>query len=122
MKTTQGKAVSAFSALTNIARNPMKSFAAYKLFRLRKALSPILEFQGEQEQKLVAELGGSVDENGQIRFADTNKLKEYTAKHKELESLECEIETERITMMPKELPDISLADMESLEPFIDWKE
>ena len=36
--------------------------------------------------------------------------------------MECEIDTKRIIMTMKELPDLSLADMEALDEFIEWRE
>ena len=122
MKTTQGKAVASFSALTKMARRPMGSFAAFKLFRLRKALRDIVDFQTEQEQKLLEELGGAFTDEGNAKFDTTEKADEFVKRHKELENMECEIETERIAMYMKEIPEISLAEMEILETFIDWKE
>lgn len=122
MKTTQGKVVKAFNVLATMSSKPMNSFAAYKLFRLKKALTPVVEFQSEQEYKLIEELGGTIDQNGRIHIEDKEKQVEFITRHQELEKMECEIETEKISMFPKELPDISLSDMESLEEFIEWKE
>ena len=122
MKTTQGKVVAAFTALNKMARRPMNSFAAYKLFRLKKALRDIVDFQTEQEQKLIGELGGAFTDEGNAKFETTEKANEFIKRHKELEGMECEIEAERISMFMKEIPEISLAEMEVLETFIDWKE
>ena len=122
MKTTQGKAVTAFATLAQMSKKPMNSFAAYKLFRLKKALAPIVEFQSEQEQKLIAELGGTITETGMIKIDDAEKRKEFSKQQKELGEMECEIETEKIFMVPKEMPELSVSDMESLEEFIEWKE
>ena len=41
METTQGKAVAAYATLNQMARKPMNSFTAYKLFKLKKALGMI---------------------------------------------------------------------------------
>lgn len=122
MKTTQGKAVAVFSALAQMSRKPMNSFAAFKLFRLKKAVAPIVEFQSEQEIKIVEELGGKVTDAGAIMIEDKDKRKEYSDKHKELESMECDVDIEKLTMYMKEIPEITLADMEILEDFIEWKE
>ena len=122
METTQGKAVSAYAALAQMSRKPMPSFSAFKLFRLKKALSPIVEFQSEQETKIVEELGGKISENGSIQLEDSDKRKEYAERHKELDSMECEIESKKIVMYMKELPDLSIAELDALEEFIEWKE
>ena len=123
MKLKQRQAVSAFTSLVTIARKPMPSFAAYKLFRLKKKLKDVIDFQTEQEQKIVDELGGTVAENGTVLFDDKSKYPEFAAKQKELDEMECEIEgDDKIIMVMKELPEMSIADIEALEPFIDWKE
>lgn len=122
METTQGKAIAAYGTLAQLGRKTMPSFAAYKLFRLKKALSPMIEFQTEQEEKLVDELGGRITETGVILFAEKEKQAEYAKRHRELEALACEVETERIRMYMKELPEISPEQMEALDEFIEWKE
>lgn len=126
MKTTQGKAVGAMIAINRISNQKMPSFAAFKLFRLRKKLKDVAEFQGEQEEKLVAELGGTINDFGRVAWNNPEeKAKldaEYAKRHRDLEELECEIDTERITMTFKEIPEISPADIEALDEFIEWKE
>lgn len=126
MKTTQGKAVSALIAINRISGQKMPSFAAYKLFRLRKKLKDVAEFQGEQEEKLVEELGGKINEMGRVIWNDpgekATKDAEYAKRHKELEDMECEIDTEKIMMTFKEISEITPQDMEALDDFIEWKE
>lgn len=122
METTQGKAVAAYATLNQMARKPMNSFTAYKLFKLKKALGLIVEFQSEQEVKLIKELGGQVAESGAILIDDKEKRMEYAKKHKELEELVCDVNIEPMVMHMKELPEITMADMDTLETFIEWKE
>lgn len=121
MKTTQGKAISAFTTLAQMGRKPINSLSAYKLFRLKKALSHVVEFQSEQEYKLIDELGGTVTESGAISL-DREGAEKYRARHKELEETECEIDTDRVELRVSDIPEISVSDIESLETFIDWKE
>lgn len=122
MKTTQGKVIAAFGALLSVSQQKIPSFAAFKLFRLKKALAEIVDFQAEQEQKIVEELGGSIDKMGRFHLPNDEKTNEYIEKHKELDALECEVNTERITMFMKEVPEISVSEMEALDEFIEWKE
>ena len=126
MKTTQGKAVSALIAINRISGQKMPSFAAYKLFRLRKKLKDVAEFQSEQEEKLVEELGGKINELGNVIWNDLSekaaKDAEYAKRHKELEDMDCEIYTEKIMMTFKEISEITPRDMEAMDDFIEWKE
>ena len=122
METTQGKAIAAYGTLAQLGRKTMPSFAAYKIFRLKKALAPVLEFQTELEDKLVEELGGKITETGVILFAEKENQAEYARRHRELEAIGCEVDTARIQMTMKELPEISPEQMEALDDFIEWKE
>ena len=122
METTQGKAVLAYTTLAQMSRKPMNSFATYKLFRLKKAVAPVVEFQSEQEMKLVDELGGRITEAGMIQIDGNDKRKEYAEKHRELENMACEVDIAKIEMHMRELPDLSVADMETLDDFVTWKE
>ena len=122
MKTTQRNALNAFSVIAVMARKPMNSTAAYKLFKLKKALSEIVEFQAEQEKKLVGEHGGSITETGRVSFNDKAKEEEYTKAYRELQGLECDVPVERLTMRLVDVPEITIAEIESLDPFIEWKE
>ena len=123
MKVTQKQAISAYTSLVTIARKPMPSFAAYKLFRLKKRLKDVVEFRTEQDESIVKEMGGEVLENGSVLFAEKEKYPEFAAKQKELDDMECDVEgDDKIIMVMKELPELSIADLENLEPFIDWKE
>ena len=121
MKTTQQKAVVAFTTITRMGQKPMNSLTAYKFFKLKKALKDTVDFQAEQEMKIIEELGGSVTEAGEIKL-DDDKRAEFIEKHKELEELECEINSDRVEIKLSEIKDISLVDMETLEPFVEWKE
>ena len=122
MKTEQGKVTIAFKALLDISQKQIPSFAAFKLFRLKKALQEVIDFQAEQEQKMMEEIGGSIDSMGRFHFDNEEKSKEFIERHKEMDKLECEINIERMSMFMKEIPEISISEMESLDPFIDWKE
>lgn len=120
MKTKQGKAVQAYVTLQMMGKKQINNFTAYKLYRLKKDLQQVVEFQSEQEEKLIQELGGTV-ENGQLNVPE-GKGPEFNQKHRELEEMECEIDRDKITIWMKELPQISISEMEALDEFVDWKE
>ena len=122
MKTTHGTAVTALITINRIGQSPMPSFAAYKLFRLKKKLKDAADFQTEQETKLVEEMGGQIGERGKVNFDDPEKYIQFAEKQKELSDMEYEVEGEKIGMYMTELPNLSVGDMETLDPFIDWKE
>lgn len=122
MKTTHGIAVNALITINKLGQNPMKSFAAYKLFRLKKLLKDAAEFQTEQEMKIIEEMGGEVGERGKVLFEESDKYIEFAKRQKELSDMEYEFEGDKISMYMTELPNLSVGDMETLDAFIDWKE
>ena len=121
MKATQKQALVAYVTVNRIYGNEMNPSTAYKFFRLKKALKEAVDFQSEQEAKLATELGGEITEDGRLNLPD-GKMHDYNAKHKALEEMECEIDCEKKEVHMKELQKISPAYMETLEPFIEWKE
>lgn len=122
MKTTHGIAVNALITINKVGQNPMPSFAAYKLFRLKKKLADAADFQTEQETKLVEEMGGKIGERGKIIFDTPDKYIEFAEKQKEIADMEYEVDGEKIEMYMTELPNLSVSDMETLDAFITWKE
>ena len=103
-------------------QQPMNTSTAYKWYKLKKDLSDIVDFQSEQEIKLVNELGGSVTPDGSIELPD-DKRAEYIERHKELEEMECEINRDdKVELNMSELKEISIMDMEALDEFVNWKE
>ena len=121
MKTTQEKALNAYAALNRMSQRNMNSFTAYKLFKLKKALQDPVDFRIEQERKMIEELGGTLTETGQA-VLESESQKTFSEKVKELNALECEIEREKTVIFLAEIKDISLAEIEALEDFIEWKE
>lgn len=121
MKTTQEKALNAYAALNRMSQRNMNSFTAYKLFKLKKALQDPVDFRIEQERKMIEELGGTLTETGQA-VLESESQKAFSEKVKELNALECEIEREKTVIFLAEIKDISLAEIEALEDFIEWKE
>ena len=121
MKTTQEKALNAYAALNRMAQRSMNSFTAYKLFKLKKALQDPVDFRIEQERKMIEELGGTMTETGQA-VLESESQKAFNEKVKELNAMECEIEREKTVIFLAEIKDISLAEIEALEDFIEWKE
>ena len=93
MKTTLGNAIGAAQIVTRLNAVRMKSSAtARKLFSLKKLLEPNFEFYAEEERKLIADLGGTVTEDGDILFPDQeNGLKQLADGRRELLATECDI-------------------------------
>ena len=120
MKSTHGKALKAYLTLQAMGSKQIPSSTAYKLFKLKKALLDVVEFQTEEEKKLVDECGGTITENGTIIIEDAEKRKEYAAKYKELEQMECDVEYNQIKLSSAEIKEMSINEMEALEDFVNF--
>ncbi len=66
----QGKIIEAYKVLQRLSALPLPLTAAYGLHKLRNALQSQWDFQLEQEDKVIQECDGIVDENGIIHFPD----------------------------------------------------
>lgn len=123
MKSTLGKVVTAAKALNNIAQSPLDNGTAWAIYNLKKAMHGPVEFQTEQEMKIVEELGGEVDEGGKIKFEKApEKMITFLQRRNELELMECEVKAKKVTISIKKLSRVAPADMEKLDDFIEWKE
>ena len=120
MKITQGQAVSAYAVIKSMGRRQLQTGTAFQLFRLKKKLEDVVEFQIEQENNLAESLGGTI-ENGRLNVPD-ERLKEYTERHKEISDTECEIDTEKVTLSIGEIPAITIDEIEALDPVITFIE
>lgn len=122
MKTTQKKAINAYRTIAKLSQQPMNSFTAYKMFKLKKALNDPFEFVSEQEKKFVDEIGGVINDEGRIVFKTVEDSEQYLKKRSELDETECDVNIKKTAFTLNELPDLSVADMESLDEFVEWEE
>ena len=120
IKTTQGKALNAYSTINRI-RNKIRGKDALNLFHLKNVLQENVDFQVEQERSLVEEYGGTVTETGAVLIEDKDRRLEFQQAYRELQEMECEVKTEPLTMSIDRNPDITLDDIEQLDGFIIFK-
>lgn len=119
IKTTQRRAVLAHRIIQRMSMK-VAGKAAFTLFRLKKQLKEIVEFQGEEQEKLVAKYGGKIAENGMILIADKGKRTEFDREDKELGAMECEIQP--VDIRAADIPDITLEEIEILDGFVNFTE
>ena len=119
IRTTQGKAAEAYRALRNLQGRLMERRTAYKLFKLRKKLDEELEYIREAEGRLLKKYGYGVTPEGRILYGeDEEKHQEYIREWEEELNAEADIETEMIDLRDDDSLQISLEEMEALEPFL----
>jgi len=120
MKVKQGQAVLAFGVLNLMGKRQLNTGTAFRLFKLKKKLDDVVEFQIEQENSLAESLGGKI-ENGRLILPDDKKA-EYAEKHKAIAEAECEVDSERISLPLREIPFSTIEEIEALDPFIEFTE
>ena len=123
MKATFEQIVETMAGLNKVSDIRRAPATSRKLFQLRVTLGNSFDFYSEEEQKLIADLGGQVDASGLILFADPAKKKEYAEKRKELMKMEEDVPLEKkIQIRDAELKEISGEEMWALRHFVDFTE
>ena len=115
MKTTQKRAVEAYAVLNQMGRK-VTGKTAFTLFRLKRKMKEIVEFQGEEEIKLVEKHGGRLTEDGRIIFDDAEMKTAFQIEQRKLGEMECEIEP--VMLKDDEIPQITMAEIEALDGFV----
>ena len=72
IRTTQQKVIAAYTTLTEL-RKKVRGKDALDLFYLKNRLQENIDFQAEEETRLVADHGGKVVDGGQIIIEDPEK-------------------------------------------------
>lgn len=114
---TQHEAVIAYATLIRLGPK-VTGKTAFALFKLKQSLQATVTFQSEEEMKLVEKCGGTVSENGRIDFSDKAKQDEFLKEQKELLNMECDPDIQPVKVSIDAIPDITMADIESLDGFV----
>ena len=124
MKCTYDEAVKGLIVLIGLKRNKVDGSIAKIFFSLRRKLQEAVDFENEQETLFVEEHGGKIDENtGKVSFDTPDLLMAFLEKQKEIRALEFEYDAPgKYVLDPAQCGTICDDDMETLTPFIDWKE
>ena len=117
IRTTQQKVIAAYTTLTAL-RKKVRGKDALDLFYLKNALQTNIDFQAEEEAKLVADHGGKVTDGGQIIIEDPEKRASFQKAMGELGAMECEIKAEPVKVSLDRNPDITLGEIEALDGFV----
>lgn len=116
-KQTQQQALTAYAILMGMGKKATGE-AAFSLFRMKQQLRDIVEFQSEEEAKLVDKLGGKITESGQIIFAGDEEKRAFIEGKKKLGSMEIDPAIEPVRIAPDKIPEINMDEIEALQGFI----
>lgn len=115
---TQYELLQAIPALQTLSKFKLPVKKAYSIYNLCKTANESKDFFIEQERKLIEEFKGTVNENGQITFENSDDFKGFAEKYNDLKALESDAEA--VTLSASELGDqtISVEDIALLDGII----
>lgn len=117
----QLEAVKAYKVLAALGTEKLPVNTAFALFKQKRALQPAYDFQAEQEKAIAERYNATLDDRGYYH-ADTEE--HGKAMRDELTALsnnDCTLEIGCVDVdVPQDFK-ISMTDLETLEPFINFK-
>ena len=120
MAQTQGQVLAAYSAILGMGKR-VTGAVAFSLFRVKQQLKPLIEFQTEEEMKLIQKYGGELDESGQISFKKPENKAKFLKERSEFSRMEIKPPLEPVKVDPAAIPDINMEEIEALNGFIEFE-
>ena len=118
-KLTQQKAIIAYTAIMNMGQK-VTGKTAFALFRLKQTLRGIVDFQSEEEMKIVEKYGAKVTEDGRILPGeDAEAFKKLLKEKQELGEMECDVVPWEIEL--DSIPEITMSEIEAIDGFVIFK-
>lgn len=93
---TQGQVMDAINVLNRVCKQTMPLKLANRLFKLRQALAPAMQFQMEEEAKLMEKYPPSRQEGNQLFFDDKEVGRAFNKGLAELADIESDIEFRQV--------------------------
>ena len=111
---THRKAIAAYKTILTM-RNKITGGTAFVLFGLKKKLQDVVDFQVEEEQKLIQKYDGKIGQNGMIDIPE-DKREAFAEDFEKIGSVECDIDP--VHVPADSIPGITLAEIEALDGFV----
>lgn len=120
---TQDKINKAYSSLLKLKRYDLPVKKAYAVYKLFSALENAYGFALAEEQKYMAELGGSMNNDGTATFPTQEACLTFTEKVKELCGMEVDIAVEVFSLSEDDLNGQRIApeDISNLDGFVNFE-
>ena len=112
---TYQQIVNAKQAIDEIGKLHFPIRISYELFKLKKRVEQLFEFEVDQEKKLVEKYGGQIKNNGSILFDSKEITETFGNEMAELLKTEVEEEFEPVDIDITEAGDVSIS------PELMWK-
>lgn len=119
--------IKAYKAIEKYEQKPIPLKASYALFKTKKLIQDQIDFQNKEEREIYKKYKPTPQEDGSLKFDSQEKAvefaKEFDAKIKEIIDIDVDLgEFKKFKIPVDQIIDISVEDIEALEPFIDFEE
>lgn len=119
--------IKAFHALQKYEEKDLPIRISYSLFKVKKLIEDQVEFQLNAEQEIFQKYKPTSNEDGSLKFESEEQAREFaqefSSKIDEIGEIEVELDLKN---KPKisldQIVDMSIEDIEALEPFIEFTE
>ena len=119
--------IKAFHALQKYEEKDLPIRISYSLFKVKKLIEDHVEFQLNAEQEIFQKYKPTSNEDGSLKFKSEEQAREFaqefSSKIDEIGEIEVELDLKN---KPKisldQMVDMSIEDIEALEPFIEFTE
>ena len=116
----QKQALKAYTTIIAMGKR-VRGKAAFGLFRLKKDLKEVIDFQAEEEMKLIEKYGGTIMEGGIVTIEDEEKRLAFLKEKEELGEMDIDQEINPVTIGTDSITDINIWEIEALEGFVNFE-
>lgn len=115
----QSVIISGFKAIEKINNMKFDGETAFKIYKLKKQLKEVYDFQSEQERNIFDQYKASFNPDGTIGIEDMSLADEFVAKITELGEIEHN-DIVAVDVRASLFNELSIEDMETLEGIINF--
>lgn len=114
--------INAYSVTETLSDDPSLTIKGkWVLYQVRKELTPHYEFQVQENKRLLEQYNGQYDANtNKINFETAELAQDFQREHNDLDNLEIELNVIKPSLSLKDIPNITVHQIETLEDFIEF--
>ncbi|MDR1629243.1 MAG: hypothetical protein LBS36_03390 [Oscillospiraceae bacterium] len=120
---TQLQIYNAYNSLKSIVDARLDAKKARDIYFIIKTLEPTYEFIIKRQNEIVKKYNAELNQDGTIKFKSQEVLQDFEREMKELESLDANIEVNKLTLSDSDLEKIefSVRDILYLDGIVEFK-
>lgn len=116
----QQQALTAYTTIIGLGKRATGK-SAFALFKLKSRLKELVDFQSEEEMKLIEKHHGKLEANGFVTFEDDEERTKFVKERGELAYMDIDPEIAPVTINPEQIPDINIEEIEALNGFVEFE-